>query len=178
MGQLLSRRPASPGVRLEHVVEIARAVRKLCQAIRLECFVKTSGSTGLHVLIPLGAQCTYEQSRTLGHLLARVVVAELPEIATLIRSPARRDGKVYIDYLQNRHGQLLVSPWCVRPLPGAPVSTPLRWSEVRPSLDIRRYTIRSVPRRLRSMREDPLADVLRVSPDLEHVLERLSRRFG
>ena len=63
--------------------------------------------------IPLGRQCTYEQSRTLGELLARVVVAELPEIATITRQVSRRGGKVYVDYVQNGHGRLLVAPFSV-----------------------------------------------------------------
>src|ERR1043166_7779320 len=67
------------------VVTVALALRKLCEEIELPCFVKTSGSTGLHVLLPLGRQCTYEQARTLGGLLARVIAAELPEVATVTR---------------------------------------------------------------------------------------------
>jgi predicted alpha/beta-hydrolase family hydrolase len=84
----------------------------------------------------------------LGDLLARVLVRGLREIATLVRQVERRGGRVYIDYLQNGRGKLLVAPYCVRPLPGAPVSTPLRWSEVKPGLDIRRFTIRTMPRRV------------------------------
>jgi bifunctional non-homologous end joining protein LigD len=162
----------------EHVVRIARAIRALADEIELPSFVKTSGSTGLHVLFPLGGQCTYEQARSLGEVLARAVAAELPEIATLIRRPSARGGRVYIDYLQNGHGRLLVSPFCVRPLPGAPVSTPLRWSEVKRSLDIRRYTIRSVPRRLGAMKADPLAAVLETRPDLPAALARLESRLA
>ena len=71
----------------EHVIEIARALRRLCEAIDLPCFVKTSGSTGLHILIPLGARYTYEQSRTLGQLLAQIIVAEPPPL--LVRYTAR-----------------------------------------------------------------------------------------
>ncbi len=100
-------------------------------------FVKTSGSTGLHVLIPLGARYTYEQSRTLAELLARFTAKSLPEIATIVRSVSDRDGKVYLDYLQNGHGRLLVSPFCVRPLPGAPVSMPLEWSQINGRLEAR-----------------------------------------
>src|SRR5207302_8457790 len=80
------------------VVTVAKRVRALCDDIGLPTGIKTSGSTGLHVLIPLGRQVTYEQSRTLGGLLARVVAAELPEIATVTRQVQKRDGKVYLDY--------------------------------------------------------------------------------
>ncbi|NIP80558.1 MAG: DNA ligase, partial [Gemmatimonadetes bacterium] len=95
--------------------------------IELPCYAKTSGSSGIHVLVPLGRQLTYEQSRSLGQLLGRVVVAERPDIATLTRNPERREGKVYVDFVQNGHGRLLVAPFTVRPKPGAPVSAPLRW---------------------------------------------------
>src|SRR6266704_2287462 len=73
-----------------HVVKIARAIKALCDHIALPCFIKTSGSTGLHVLVPLGRQCTYEQARTLGGLLARVIAAELPDIATVTRQVGKR----------------------------------------------------------------------------------------
>jgi len=82
--------------------------------------VKTSGSTGLHVLVPLGRQVTYEQSRNIGYLLALMAVRELEGIATVARLPSQREGKVYVDFLQNGHGRLIVAPLCVRPLPGAP----------------------------------------------------------
>lgn len=169
------------GAPFADVVRVARTIRALCEEIGLDSFVKTSGSTGLHVLLPLGGACTYEQSRQLGELLARVVVAKLPEIATVARSVADRGGRVYLDFLQNGHGRLLVAPLSVRPLPGAPVSTPLRWSEVGPRLDIGAFTIRTVPKRLRRMKEDPVLPVLSARPDLGAVLSRLGemvRRLG
>jgi len=160
-----------------HVVTVARAARELCATIDLPCFVKTSGSTGLHLLLPLGRRCTHEQARVLAELLARVLVADLPEIATVKRLPTQREGKVYLDYLQNGRGKLLVAPFCVRPLPGAPVSTPLTWDEVVPDLDIRRFTIRSVPERVTQLGADPLRGVLAEQPDLLAVLGRLQGRL-
>lgn len=84
-----------------------------------------------------------------------------------------RQGKVYLDYLQNRRGQLIVAPYSVRPLSGAPVSAPLRWREVRKGLEIGRHTIRTLPRRLARMKDDPVRPVLEMSPDLADVLGRL-----
>jgi bifunctional non-homologous end joining protein LigD len=159
------------------VVRVARATHALCEEIGLPSFVKTSGSSGLHVLIPLGGQCRYEEARSLGELLARVVTAELPEISTITRQVSRRGGKVYVDYLQIGAGRLIVAPFSVRPLPGAPVSTPLRWSEVTEQLDIRGFTIRNVPARLRKLKRDPLLEVLELKPDLRDVLESLSKRL-
>jgi bifunctional non-homologous end joining protein LigD len=160
-----------------HVVEVALAARALCDEIRLPLYVKTSGSSGIHLLVPLGARLEHEQAKALGELLARVLVRGLPEIATITRQVERRDGKVYIDYLQNGRGKLLVAPYCVRPLPGAPVSTPLRWREVEPGLDIRRFTIRSMLRRARALKADPLLPVLTESPDLLSALDALHGRI-
>jgi bifunctional non-homologous end joining protein LigD len=153
-------------------------LHRLCDEIGLPAFVKTSGSTGLHVLVPVARRVTYDQSRTLGELLARLVVRERPDIATIERVVKKRGGKVYVDFLQNGHGKLLVAPYSTRPLPGAPVSAPLRWSEVKPGLDISRYTIATLPRRLRSMKNDPLRPVLDLEPDLVGALERLAERLS
>ncbi len=162
----------------EHVVEVARALHRLCEELELPHFVKTSGSTGLHVLIPLAQQCTFDQSRTLGELLSRVVVAKLPEISTIIRPIKGREGKVYLDYLQNRHGQLIVAPFSVRPLPGAPVSMPLEWREVNKKLDMSQHTIVTAPKRMEKLKQDPVRPVLEVRPDLSAVLERLMGKVG
>jgi len=160
-----------------HVVDVALTIRELCDEIGLPCFPKTSGSTGIHVLVPLGRRLTYEQSKTLGQLLGRVVVAERPDIATLTRNPDRREGKVYVDFVQNGHGRLLVAPFTVRPKPGAPVSTPLDWKEVNERLTIERHTIASVPKRMKRLGYDPLRAVLDLEPDLLDALERLTTWF-
>jgi bifunctional non-homologous end joining protein LigD len=166
------------GAPFEHVVRIAREARRLCESIELPTHVKTSGSTGLHVLIPLGRQLTYAQSRQLAGLLAHTIVERLPEIATVTRRVSSRKGRVYVDYLQNGHGQLLVAPFCVRPLPGAPVSMPLRWTEVTRRLDLGRYTIANAAARMRRLGEDPLQPVLETKPDLLGALERLQEAVG
>jgi bifunctional non-homologous end joining protein LigD len=158
-------------------VAIARALRVLTEEIELPSFVKTSGSEGIHVLIPLGGAATYEQSRRLAELLGHVVVARLPEVTTLARLPRAREGKVYLDTLQNGHGKLLVAPFSVRPLPEAPVSMPLRWNEVNARLDPKRFTIRNAVARLEKLGTDPLRAVLDTRPDLGAALGRLARRI-
>jgi bifunctional non-homologous end joining protein LigD len=160
------------------VVQVARAVRALCEEIELPSFAKTSGSAGLHVLIPLGGQCTHAQSTALAELVARVIAQQLPDIATLTRTIADRGKRVYLDYLQNGHGKLLASPFCVRPLPGAPVSTPLRWEEVNGRLQPRQFTLANVAKRMRTLKSDPLRPVLDLKPDLHAALEKLSKRLG
>ena len=156
------------------VVKVALAVRALCEEIGMPCYPKTSGSTGLHVLLPLGGQCTHEQARLVGELIARVVVQREPEIATITRVIAQRQGRVYVDYLQNGHGKLLVAPFSVRPLPGAPVSTPLAWRDVNARLDLRKHTIRTVTKRM-ARSGDPLLPVLDARPDLLTALQALQR---
>jgi bifunctional non-homologous end joining protein LigD len=158
------------------VIQVAQTMHALCEEIGLPNLVKTSGSSGLHVLIPLGGQCSYEEARGLGELLARLITAELPEISTVTRQVSRRGGKVYIDYLQIGAGRLIVAPFSVRPLPGAPVSMPLRWSEVKPGLDIRSFTIKTARARMQKLKRDPLIEVLEEEPDLAGALERLAKR--
>jgi bifunctional non-homologous end joining protein LigD len=166
------------GAPFEHVVEIARAIHELADAIGLPAFPKTSGSSGLHVLFPTGLQLTFEQTKTLGELLARVVARELPEIATVIRNPSARGGKVYVDFLQNGHGKLLAGPFSARPVPGATCSAPLKWSEVKSGLDPKAFTLKTLPERMRKLKQDPLAGVLREKPELAAALARLSQRLA
>jgi bifunctional non-homologous end joining protein LigD len=160
-----------------HVVDLARTIHEICEEIGLPSFAKTSGSSGIHVLIPLGGRLTYEQSRTLAQLLGRVAVAERTEIATLTRSRDRRGGKVYVDFVQNGHGRLLVAPFSVRPLPGATVSAPVKWTEVNKRLQISNHTIASMPRRMKRLKVDPLCSVLELEPDLLGALEQLTHWF-
>ncbi|MCG8423649.1 MAG: DNA ligase D [Proteobacteria bacterium] len=164
------------GAPFDHVVTVARAIHSLCRDLEMRCFIKTSGATGLHILLPLAGACTYQQSRTLALLLAKVVESEMPDLATTQRSIEKRNGRVYLDYVQNGHGRLIAAPYSVRPLPGAPVSMPLRWSEVTPKLDVSRFTITTAVRRMRRLTSDPLHDVLEVGSDLAHALNLLGKR--
>ena len=163
------------GAPFEDVIEVARAIRGLCDRIELEAFLKTSGSTGLHVLVPLGGQCTYEQSRSFGELVARVIENELPKIATTARAVRKREGRVYIDYIQNGPGRLIVAPYSVRPRPGATVSAPLRWTDLdQPDLSIEQFTMKTLPAHMKELGEDPLRPLLDAEPDLMGALQRLS----
>ena len=165
------------GAPFAHVVEVAQAIRRLCEKIQMPAFIKTSGATGLHVLLPLGGQCTYQESRTLAEILAKVVEQELPDIATTVRSVGARGGKVYIDFLQNVHGQTIAAPFSVRPMPGATASAPLKWTEVNEKLDVSAFTIKTLPARMKRLKKDPLAPVLTEKPDLARALARLTARL-
>ena len=159
----------------EHVVPLALAIHQLCDAIGLPNFVKTSGQSGLHVLIPLGGQCTFEQARTLAYLIGLLVERQHPDMATTARNPAARGGRVYLDWGQNAHGQLLVAPYSVRPVAGAPVSMPLEWDEVVPGLDPKQFHLRNAMARIEAWAGDPIRPVLDTRPDLRAVFAALEQ---
>jgi bifunctional non-homologous end joining protein LigD len=165
------------GAPFAHVVKIARAIRELCEEIEIPSFIKTSGATGLHVLIPLGGQCTHAESRTLGEILARAIEQRHGDIATTARMVGSRGGKVYVDYLQNGHGKTIAGPFSARPVPGATCSAPLKWSEVGPKLDVRAFTLETLPARMKKMKDDPLAPVLTLKPDLQSALAKLTEKL-
>lgn len=131
------------------VVRIARAAGRLLRGIGLRPLLKTSGKSGMHVFVPLRPGYSYDHARMFTEAVARVLVRELPDIATVERLPGQRDGKVYLDFLQNRRSQTIVPPYAVRPVRGATVSTPLQWDELEhDDLAPRNFTIHTVPLRV------------------------------
>jgi|CXWL01.1.fsa_nt_gi bifunctional non-homologous end joining protein LigD len=166
------------GLPYSQALEVAREVGRLCTAIEQPAYLKTSGASGLHVLLPTGRRLTHEQARQLAELLARLVAARRPEIASIARSPSAREGKVYVDFLQNGYGKLLVAPFSVRPRPGAPVSTPLHWQEVDRDFRPEIFNLRSVPERVEKQKSDPWAGLFDEVPDLGKVLARLVAELG
>ncbi|HWN13346.1 MAG TPA: DNA ligase D, partial [Candidatus Dormibacteraeota bacterium] len=135
------------GAPFTDVVRVALALRGILDGLALPSYVKTSGATGLHILLPLGARYTYEQTRTFARLLAMLGVEALPDISTVARPLRARGGKVYIDFGQNGHGQTIVAPFSLRPLPGAPASCPLEWAEVTPGLDPAGFNLATIAER-------------------------------
>ncbi|MEX2222674.1 MAG: DNA ligase D [Candidatus Rokuibacteriota bacterium] len=160
------------GAPFTDVVAVALALRRILDRLELSSYVKTSGATGLHILLPLGARYTYEQCRTFARLLAVMGVEAEPGISTVARPLRARGGKVYIDFGQNGHGQTIVAPYSLRPLPGAPASCPLQWREVTPRLDPARFTLETLPARFEKM-DDPLTPVLGEGLDMAAALERI-----
>jgi bifunctional non-homologous end joining protein LigD len=133
----------------DEVVATALEVKKLCDELGATCYCKTSGSSGLHVFIPLAAKYDYDRVKAFGKKFAQVLNNRLPEITSMERSLKKRGFRIYLDYLQNRQGQTIASVYSVRPKPGATVSIPLEWSEVREGLDMNRFTIKTVMNRLK-----------------------------
>jgi bifunctional non-homologous end joining protein LigD len=156
------------GAPFTHVVEVAVALRKVLEELELPSYPKTSGASGLHILIPLGRRYTHDECRTFARLLATLGLQAKPEISTMARPLHARAGKVYIDWGQNGHGITIVAPYSLRPVSGASASCPLLWSEVHRKLDPAKFTLRTLPRRFEKM-EDPLAPVLGKGIDMGSV---------
>jgi bifunctional non-homologous end joining protein LigD len=143
-------------------VAVTKALHAILRDDGRQGFVKTSGKTGLHVFVPWERQTDYDEARawTLG--MAQRVVDALPDQATTERSKAKRGKRVYIDVMQNAKGHHAVPPYVLRAVPGAPVSTPLRWQELTPTLDPRGYNLKTIFQRLARQQRDPMAGLLGV----------------
>ncbi|MGE3497724.1 MAG: DNA ligase D [Candidatus Binatia bacterium] len=159
------------------VIAVARRVHAVLDDLGAPHFVKTSGQDGLHILLPLGGTLTHDQAKGFAEVLARVVVAELPDIATVARALGHRGGKVYVDFLQNGFGKTIAAPFSVRPRPGAPVSMPLVWSEVNARLDPLRWTIATTPARI-GERGDPMRALLETRIDVATMLAALQEHLA
>ena len=160
------------GAPFSDVVRLARAFGKVLRGIGLRPSLKTSGATGLHIHVPLEPIYPYEVARQFAEAVSTHVAGEHRDIATVERQVARRGGRVYLDFLQNRRGQTVVPPYVVRPVPAASVSTPLDWDELEGGLDPKRHTLKTIPERL-----DRLGDLFAGTlHDRQHLLPAI-RRF-
>ncbi len=157
----------------DQVIETALMVKSILDSAGAESYCKTSGATGLHIFVPMGGKYEYEQVKQFAHVIATLTNEQLPNTTTLIRSLSKRaDNKIYIDYLQNRRGQTLACAYSLRPKPGAPVSTPLLWKEVKPGLNPLHFTIDSIHKRIEKT-GDLFAPVLAKGIDLKKCLDKL-----
>lgn len=135
-------------ISFEAVIETARQIHTLLEDLEVPSVCKTSGARGLHICVPLQAKYTYDQAKQFAEILAHIVHDRLPSITSLKRSPKQRQKKVYIDYLQNNPGQTIAAPYSVRAKPGAPVSTPLEWREVKKGLDPLKFNLFNTKKRI------------------------------
>jgi bifunctional non-homologous end joining protein LigD len=165
------------GAPFTDVVKVARVLHEIFQRLRLESFAKTSGASGLHILLPLGARYTHEQAKNFARLLAMLGNEAAPEISTIARPVAARGGKVYIDFGQNGYGVTIAAPFAARPVPGATVSCPLQWQEVNEQLHPSQFTIKTLPARFDKW-TDPMAPLLRKQIDLAAVLEPIEKMLS
>jgi len=133
----------SPDVGFREVVRVAFLVRQALAALGLESCVKTSGGEGLHVQVPIARRHTYEQTREFASIVADALARTHPELVTVEWTKSKRRG-VFVDAKMNGEGMTIASVYSVRPRPGAPVSTPLRWEELREDLDPQSFTMEVV----------------------------------
>ena len=159
-------------ISFDKVVDAALAVKEVLDAAGAKSYCKTSGATGLHIYVPLGAKYNYDVARDFAHLVAQFAHHKTRAFTSLERSPSKRQKKVYLDFLQNRPGQTLAAPYSVRPRPGAPVATPLKWSEVKIGLDPKHYHIKNILMRL-SKTGDIFKDVLGKGVDIGKCIRKL-----
>ncbi|MEW5854304.1 MAG: DNA ligase D [Myxococcota bacterium] len=164
------------GAPLSQVIELAQHIHALLDELKAPHYLKTSGQDGLHILLPLGAELQHNEAKTLAEVLARVVVQERGDICTVARNVNARDGKIYVDFLQNGFGKLIAGPFSVRPRDGAPVSMPLHWDELTQKLNPAHHTIKTAPARLQKV-GDPMAPVLTGRQDLLRLLTALQKRL-
>ncbi|MFN3403010.1 MAG: DNA ligase D [Cytophagaceae bacterium] len=157
------------------VIEVAQAVHEILKLGGISGYPKTSGSKGIHIYIPLGAKYNYDQARDFAFLISSLAHQLVPEITSLERMPSKRKEKVYLDYLQNGEGKTLASPYCLRPKPGAKVSTPLEWNEVKPGLKQEEFNIESIFDRIK-IKGDLFLPVLNEGIDMDEALNKLVKR--
>ena len=132
------------------VIKVAQATKQVLDTMGVTGYPKTSGSTGIHVYIPLGAKYTYDQCQMFARIIATQVNNMLPDITSIERLTKARKNKLYVDFLQNRPKATLAAPYSLRPKPGAPVSMPLYWEEVKKGLAITDFTIKNAMDRIKS----------------------------
>ncbi|MEO6903210.1 MAG: DNA ligase D [Bacteroidia bacterium] len=156
------------------VIETALVTKDILESLGVKGYAKTSGSTGIHVYIPLGAKYTYDQSKEFARIIATLVTKELPAYTTIERIVKNRKGKMYIDFLQNRQQATVSAPYSVRPKPGATVSMPLHWNEVKKGLKMTDFNIHNSIERIRSV-GDIFKPVLGKGINLEKVIKNFQK---
>lgn len=157
----------------DHVIETAQAVKEVLDFIKIKGYCKTSGSTGIHIYIPMGGSYDYDQVKDFALILMQQVHEKLPKITTLERSLQKRDDKkIYLDYLQNRQGQTLASVYSLRPKEGAAVSMPIEWDELKKGLKPTDFNIENALERIKA-KGDLFKPVLGKGIDMMKALELL-----
>ncbi|MFN2458908.1 MAG: DNA ligase D [Chitinophagaceae bacterium] len=161
----------------EQVIEAANVTKKILDSIDVPSYPKTSGSSGIHIYIPFGAKYDYEHSKEFARVIAKLVHAEIPDFTSIERKTRDRDGKMYIDFLQNRPQATVAGPYSLRPKPYAPVSMPLHWEEVKEGLQIKDFTIFNSVNRLKEQ-GDIFKPVMGKGIDLQKTLKKIDIQFG
>jgi DNA primase len=153
------------------VIETACVTKEVLDAKGLPSYCKTSGSSGLHIYLPLEDGYSYDEARDFTKFLCYHIQELVPKLTSMERSIKKRGDKIYLDFMQNRKGQTLAAAYCVRPVPGARVSAPLKWEEVKNGLKKEAFTIKTMPERLEK-EGDLFRDVLKEKNDIAEILGR------
>ncbi|MCW3123971.1 MAG: ligD [Flavipsychrobacter sp.] len=157
----------------EQVIETAKVIKQVLDKAGAVSFPKTSGATGIHIYVPLGGKYTYEQGKEFAHMIAILTQEQLPDFTSLERSLSKRGkSNIYIDYLQNRKGQTLSCAYSLRPKPGATVSTPLEWKEVKSGLHPSDFNIKNIMKRIEK-KGDLFSGVLLKGIDMKKCIKKL-----
>ncbi len=159
------------------VIQAANVTREILESIGIVSYPKTSGSTGIHIYIPLGARYNYEQSKELGRKIAKCIHKELPNFTSIERKTQDRNGKMYIDFLMNRPQASVAAPYSLRPKPGATVSMPLYWDEVKKGLKMKDFTLANAMTRLKET-GDLFKGVLGKGIDIAKAEKKIRSLFG
>jgi bifunctional non-homologous end joining protein LigD len=133
-----------------NLIRTAHTVKELLDDLGMPGFCKTSGGRGIHIYVPIGDHYTFEQIKDFSYLLSMFIHEKEPSITSLERSPSKRKGLVYLDYLQNHYAATMAAPYSIRPRPGATVSTPLDWDEVNEGLDPGKFNIKTMAERIKA----------------------------
>jgi len=158
----------------DRIIEAALMIRDRLDQIGLQGYPKTTGGNGMHIYVPVEPIYTFAQTRTLAEILARWVAAERPDLFTTPRTVAAREkGKVYFDYLQNASAKTISAPYVLRAYPGAPVATPLSWSEIRPGLKPDQFHIGNAARRFERV-GDLFEGVLKNLQQIDEAVEKIT----
>jgi len=165
----------APGADFAAVRRAARRTGELLRELGLEPFAQVTGSKGIHVWTPLRRRATFEDVRPFARAVAELLAARHPDELTLEFRKSERGGRILIDVMRNAYAQTSVPPYAVRPLPGAPVATPISWDELSDSkLRADRWTVKKVLRRL-AAKGDPWADIASFARGLTRAGKRLDR---
>ena len=159
----------------DQVIEAARVIYKLLESIGVKSYCKTSGSTGMHIYIPLGAKYSYDESKEFARSVVTIVQGEIPKFTSIERPTANRKGKIYLDFLQNRPQATLAAPYSVRPKPGATVSMPLHWEEIKKGLKMQDFTMLNAIARI-TKEGDIYEPVLGKGIDLKKAMKSLASK--
>ncbi|MFA4868431.1 MAG: DNA ligase D [Pedobacter sp.] len=154
------------------VILVAQTAKKILEERGITSFVKTSGSKGLHIFIPISGTYDYNITKEFIHYIGQLVFEEHPDQTSLERSPSKRKERIYLDFLQNRKGQTIAAPYSVRPRPGATVSAPLDWMEVKDGLSIQQFDISNMVQRVKE-KGDLWKNINKVKNNLKNALKKI-----